>query len=417
MYTLPSASAERLRGWLETINTYNDTPEFGTTRVLFTPTEVAARAYVKREMEVVGLAVHEDAIGNIFGVLEGTEPALAPVWTGSHIDTVLNAGMFDGMAGVVAGMEAARLIRASGIAHRRSLCVIVFTSEEPTRFGLCCLGSRTMAGHMTEEDTKALRDQDGKTLHEVLRELGYHPAELQQIVRRKGDVYASVELHIEQSASLERSGKSVGIVRGICAPTCFNVTVTGEQSHAGGTSMADRMDAFTAASEISLLLEELGRTAHESEYTTATVGHVEVIPNASNAIPGKVKFSIDIRDCSLASKDSLIEKLKAGIRAIELKRGMRIELELQNHDTPIMCDSNIVSTIAQSCEALEIDPLPTISGAYHDSLFVGEFAPIGMIFVPSKNGISHSPEEWTEYSDIARGTDVLAQTLLTLANQ
>ncbi|GIM30351.1 Zn-dependent hydrolase [Clostridium polyendosporum] len=413
---LNRAKAENIQNWIEKINTYNSTPEFGTTRVLFTEPEIAAREYVKDEMRKLGLAVREDSIGNIFGTLVGNNPELAPVWTGSHIDTVLNAGMFDGMAGVVGGMEALRLIKESGVNFDRSIEVIVYTSEEPTRFGLCCLGSRAMAGHLTLEDTKKLEDKDGKTLESVLKELGYNLNKFEDIPVKKGEVFAAVELHVEQNNKLEKKGLPVGIVKTICAPTNFTVEVTGCQSHAGGTSMEDRRDAYAASCEIALILEDLALKC-SSEYNTATVGRVEVIPNAVNVIPGKVRFSIDIRDCEFETKVELIEELKKEIRKIEDKRGVQVKLINENNDIPMKCDATILNILRNSCEDKGIPYDVMISGAYHDSMFVGEFTPVAMVFVPSKNGISHSPEEWTDFKDIALGVDVLAKSLLELANK
>lgn len=413
---LSKAKSENIQNWLEKINTYNSTPEFGTTRVLFTEEELKAREYVKTEMKKLGLEVREDSIGNIFGTLVGKNPELAPIWTGSHIDTVLNAGMFDGMAGVVGGMEALRLIKESGASFDRNIEVVVYTSEEPTRFGLCCLGSRAMAGHLTLEDTKKLEDKDGKTLESVLKELGYNLDKFKDIPVKKGDVFAAIELHIEQNNKLEQKGLPVGIVKTICAPTNFSVEVTGCQSHAGGTSMEDRRDAYAASCEIALILEDLALKC-KSEYNTATVGRVEVIPNAVNVIPGTVRFSIDIRDCQLETKVQLVEELKSEIKKVEEKRGVQVKLINENNDTPMKCDSNIVDILRTSCEDKDIPYDVMISGAYHDSMFVGEFTPVAMIFVPSKNGISHSPEEWTDFKDIALGVDVLAKSLLELANK
>lgn len=413
---LEKAKADNIQNWLETINTYNSTPEFGTTRVLFTEPETSAREYVKDEMRKLGLEVREDSIGNIFGTLEGSKPELSPVWTGSHIDTVLNAGMFDGMAGVAGGMEALRLIKESGVKFDRSIEVVVYTSEEPTRFGLCCLGSRAMAGRLTLEDAKKLQDKDGKNLESVLRRLGYNLGKFEDIPVKKGEVFAAVELHIEQNNKLEKKGLPVGIVKTICAPTNFLVEVTGCQSHAGGTSMEDRRDAYAASCEIALILEDLALKCN-SEYNTATVGKVEVIPNAVNVIPGKVRFSIDIRDCEFETKVQLIEELKKEIKKIEEKRGVQVKLINENDDVPMKCDPAILDILRNSCEEKDISYDFMISGAYHDSMFVGEFAPVAMIFVPSKNGISHSPEEWTDYKDIALGVDVLAKSLLDLANK
>lgn len=410
------ANAGNIKMWLETINTFNSTPDFGTTRVLFTDEEVKAREYVKSEMRKLNLQVHEDAIGNIFGVLGGTRPDLPPVWTGSHIDTVLNAGMFDGMSGVVAGLEAIRLIQVNKLKHERSIVVVVYTSEEPTRFKVGCLGSRAMAGKLDAEAAEKLVDDGGNTLYDVLQKLGFPVQDFDKVPVKKGSVYAAVELHIDQNGVLEKAGKPIGIVKTICAPSVFDVEVIGRQSHAGGTTMEDRQDAFMATAEIALALEQLGRTS-QSEYTTVTIGRVQVIPNAVNVIPGKVVFSIDIRDCDYDYKNDLIAKLKNRIKEIADKRNVKVNLTQYNNDYPMKCDENIIKKLENACEKENTPYIKTISGAFHDSMLVGEFAPVAMIFVPSKNGISHSPEEWTNFADIAAGTDVLADTLIELANE
>ena len=407
---LQKANVTRIRTWLEKINTFNATPGAGTTRVLFTKEELASRAYIKEEMNKLGLEVSEDAIGNLFGVLRGKNRKLAPVWTGSHIDTVLNAGMFDGMAGIVSGMEALRLIKDSGIAFQRDLAVVVYTSEEPTRFGLSCLGSRAMAGELTLEDTRSIRDEEGNSLYEVLGTLGYDYKEFAAVKREKGDVYAAVELHIEQNLHLDKEGIPIGIVEGICAPTIYEVTINGCQSHAGGTSMGDRHDAFTAASELALILEKLTRES-KGTYVTGTVGKVNVLPNAVNVIPGEVHMSIDIRSIDVESKEMVLNKLFKEKERIESERGVTISLDLENDDIPLKCDENIIRILKNNCENLGITYMDLISGPYHDSLFVGRFAKMAMLFVPSKNWISHSKEEWTDFEDIALGTDVLAHTL------
>lgn len=410
------ADANQIKTWLETINTFNSTPEFGTTRVLFTDEEIGAREYVKSEMRKLGLKIHEDAIGNIFGVLEGENPELPPVWTGSHIDTVLNAGMFDGMSGVVAGMEAVRMINASGKKPIRNIVVIVYTSEEPTRFKLGCLGSRAMAGKLGEAEAKELKDDDGNTLYEVLEQRDFPVQDFAKVPVKKGSVYGAIELHIDQCGVLEKANKPVGIVKTICAPSVFDVEVIGQQSHAGGTTMEDRRDAFMAVSEFALELEKLGRES-KSEYTTVTIGRVEVIPNAVNVIPGKVVFSIDIRDCSYENKNQIIADFNKKIKEIEAKRNVVINVTEYNNDYPMPCDANIVKHLETACKQNQVPYIKAISGAFHDSMLVGEFTPVGMIFVPSKDGISHSPEEWTDFEDIAAGTDILADALLAMANE
>ncbi len=411
------ASKDRIQEWIEGMAQFNATPEFGTTRILFTKPELENRKYVREEMMNLGLDVHEDAIGNIYAVRKGTDSSLPPVWTGSHIDTVPNAGNYDGMAGVVCGLEAVRLFNEVGAVHKRDICVIVYTSEEPTRFGLSCLGSRAMSGDMSLEHTRKIKDNSGRSLYDKLTELGYDvDLDYDDIRRDKGDVYASVELHIEQNRNLEQAGKTIGVVRKICAPSIYNAEITGVQSHAGGTDMGARRDAFAALSEMELALEKMAQEC-ESEYNTATIGHVEVIPNAVNVIPGKVRFSVDIRDCNWDSKQKLIHQMQTEFEQIASRRNVILNMEEENNDMPLSCDDAICSLIENSCEKFDLENMDMISGPYHDSLFVGKFAPTAMIFVPSHNGISHSPDEYTSYEDLASGADVLADVLLKLANE
>lgn len=414
---LSKADPKSIQKWIEGMAEYNATPEYGTTRILFTKPELDNRAYVKSEMEKLGMIVTEDAIGNIFATHKGTQPNLTPVWTGSHIDTVPNAGNYDGMSGVVCGMEAIRLFRDNGISHKRDISVVVYTSEEPTRFGLSCLGSRALSGDMQLEDTKNIFDQSGCSLYDKLKQLGYDvDHHFTDIRKEKGSIYAAVELHIEQNNNLEKMKLPIGIVKKICAPSNYVVEVTGVQSHAGGTNMIDRRDAFAAVSEMELVLEKLARECL-SEYNTATIGHVEVIPNAMNVIPGKVIFTVDIRDCNWNTKQELITAWKQAFEEIALCRGVSISIQEDNNDVPLSCNENIISIIEEACKENKLESTRLISGPYHDSLFVGRFTPTAMIFVPSKDGISHSPKEYTSYEELASGADILADVLLKLANK
>ncbi len=409
------ADAKRIETHLRRLNEYNSTPEFGTTRVLFTEPELEGRSYIIGLMKELGLEVTQDNIGNIFGVLKGTDSALAPVWTGSHCDTVLNAGMFDGMAGVIGGIEALRQIKESGLEHKRDIAVVMYTSEEPTRFGLSCLGSRALCGKLTAKDAKELFDKDGKTLWQVLKDLGCDADNIGQVQKKKGDVFAAVELHIEQSSSLEKAGKTIGAVKTICAPANYEITIKGVQSHAGGTSMADRRDAFTAGCALALELERLARQS-SAEYVTATVGRVNVVPGAVNVIPGEVQMSVDIRYTDIEALDEIMYSINEAIARTEKERGVSVTVNCLNRDIPAHCDKGIISSIKANCERYGYSYKDCISGAYHDSLMVNAFAPVAMIFVPSRNGISHSPEEWTDFEDIAKGTNILAEVLLETAN-
>lgn len=412
--SLNKASSANLKNDLETINTFNSTPGEGTTRVLFTPEELEARAYVKNRMEELGMTVYEDAIGNIFGKLPGSKPSLSPVWTGSHIDTVLHGGQFDGMAGVVSGLEAIRLIKESGLPRKRNIEVIVFTSEEPTRFGLGCIGSRALAGKLTLADTAQLLDDTGKSLKDLLNDLDYDETKFPLIQKKKGDVFAFVELHIEQAEILESLQIPVGIVTTISAPTELEVSVYGRQQHAGSTTMEQRSDAMVAAAEIVTTVEKFAKEFLEPS-TVATIGKLNVYPNSSNVIPGKVVFTIDIRSSRMDDKNVFLAELKEYFQKLQEQRSISIDAELICHDAPADAAPRILNLIENACQNHYLPYHKMISGAFHDAMMVAQFAPFGMIFVPSKDGISHDKREWTDYEDIAKGTDVLAEVLYKLS--
>ncbi len=413
---LIKADANRIEAQLNKLKTFNSRPDQpGTTRMLFTDVEIEARNYIKGLMREVGLSVSEDSIGNIFGTLEGTEPELSPVWSGSHIDTVLNAGMYDGMAGVIGAIEACRLIKQSGAEHKRSIRAIVFTSEEPTRFGTGCIGSRAMAGHLSLEETKDLKDDNGISLYDELVRLGYNLNEYNNVRKHSGDVFASLEMHIEQAPVLEQLGIPIGIVEGICAPTYIHCRITGEQKHAGSTPMNARKDPVCAAAQVVLELERLARSYGKTN-TVATIGKMNVFPNASNVIAGSVSFTIDIRDIDQNIKNTITKEICDYMDYISESRGIKAEYNVTTNDLPRRSSPKMIEVLEKTCKSLDIPSNKMVSGAYHDSLLVAEFAPIAMIFIPSKGGISHDPAEFTKTEDIVLGTDVLANVLLELAN-
>ena len=411
-----SASVKNLEKWIEELDQFNQTPGNGTTRPVFSKEDMDARHYVRDLMESIGLEVTEDNAGNLFGVLPGEDPTLAPVWTGSHIDTVPNGGKYDGIAGVFAGIEALRMIKESGAPHKRSLSANVYSGEEMSRFGVCCIGSRAVSGRLHLEDLKSHSEPSGKSLYQALKDVGYDPDSFDEEFPCKTPVYASLELHIEQNDVLEKSNYPVGAVTGICAPTNMVVEVFGVQSHAGGTSMTARKDAYMAAAEISLLLERLALES-DSMYITGTVGEMTLEPNAANVIPGHATFSVDIRSVAIEDKDALLEKFYSGIKEIEERRKVKVTIDMMNHDKAVICDEHIVELVRKGSADLGIPTMDIVSGPYHDSLMLGDITKVGMLFVPSKDGISHNKAEWTSIEDIAKGTDILANTLLELANE
>lgn len=410
-------TAKQIESLIEKIHTFSlPEDDGGNTRLTLSPEDMAARKYMMGEMGKIGLSVSVDAVGNITGRSAGTEPSLPEVWTGSHIDTVVHGGKYDGVAGVVSGFEVLRTIMAEGVPHKRNICLKIYTGEEGARFSGGCVGSRAIAGQLTKEDLDALSDGHGHTVGGLLRENGFPFDQFDAVRKTARDIYASVELHIEQGGNLEKAHKVIGIVDGICAPTNMILQISGEQGHAGGMSMKDRRDAFMAAAEMALALEDCALHG-TSAYTTGTVGLVEVSPNAENVVPGKVRMSADVRDCEKQSKDLVVKNFLSKVHAIAEKRHVKVEVSVKCDDTPQLCDPSIKELIEKAAEKEKIPYMHTFSGPYHDSSLIGEIAPVGMIFVPSRGGISHSPKEWTSCEDIAKGARVLKDVILALANQ
>lgn len=410
------ADSRELEKWLDEIDAYNATPGEGTTRGVYTKEFFQAREYVRQVMLSLGLRVTEDCVGNLFGEYVGREADAAPVWTGSHIDTVPNGGKYDGLAGVFAGLEAIKMLKAEGIRPKRSISVNVYAGEEMSRYGVCCIGSRALAGRLSENDIRNSRNPEGVSVYEVLEANGFRPCDFNNEFPHKSPLHASIELHIEQNKILEEEHVPVGIVTGICAPTNFVCHVKGVQSHAGGTSMADRKDAYMAAAEISLALERLAQNS-TSEYITGTVGTMKLVPGAANVIPGEAEFSIDIRSISASDKNELAEELKREIEEIEKRRGVEVGMVLQNNDRPYVCNARIRNLLHAEAENVGVQVMDLISGPYHDSLMLADLTDVGMMFIPCKDGISHDRAEAIKIEDLALGTTLLASTLQKLAEE
>jgi N-carbamoyl-L-amino-acid hydrolase len=381
--------------------------------VLFTKTDLAGRAYVRELAEAAGLSVRVDAIGNAFYRLEGRDPSLPAVATGSHLDAIPNAGRFDGTVGVLGGIAALEAIARAGVVPRRALEVIAFTSEEPTRFGIGCVGSRLLAGALSADEVRALRDGEGRAFDEVRAEAGFVGA-LDEVPLRPGHYHAFVELHVEQGPVLEREGVAIGAVSAIAAPASYEVAIHGQGGHAGGALMPTRRDALCGAAELVLAVERAAKRSASGD-TVGTVGVCRVFPSAVNGIPSRVELTIDLRDTELAARDAAFAHIEEAIGAIERERGLRVVLRTLNADPPASADPRIVAAIEASAKQLGLSTLRPPSRAYHDALFLARVAPMGMIFVPSVGGLSHRPDEHTSARDVANGAAVLARTLLQLA--
>lgn len=405
--------AGRLTQELEALADITDAPPPAVTRVVFTETDRQARAYIKRLCEDASLLVREDAVGNTFARWIGVEPELAPIATGSHVDAIPSAGRYDGTVGVLGGLEALRALRRAGFQPRRSIDLVLFTSEEPTRFGIGCLGSRLLAGALDESAGDRLRDPDGRSLNEVRAEAGFHGA-LSGVRLREGAYAAFVELHIEQGPLLERNGTAIGVVTAIAAPSSLRIIVDGEGGHAGAVLMADRRDAFVAAAEIVLAVEAAARSTGSRD-TVGTVGVCDVFPGAVNSVPSRTRLEVDVRDIDLARRDAVLARIVQACDEIAGRRRVTITLESLNADPPAQCGADIITTIGDACSARGLSHEPMVSRAYHDSLFMSRIAPTGMIFIPCRGGVSHRPDEFASPEAVANGTAVLADTLARLS--
>jgi N-carbamoyl-L-amino-acid hydrolase len=381
--------------------------------VVFSPQDLAARSYLREILSAAALELRTDAVGNTFARWAGANPNLPAVATGSHTDAVPHAGRYDGTVGVLGGLEAIRSLQRSGFRPRRSIELLVFTSEEPTRFGIGCLGSRMLSGALSPEHARLLKDGDGKSLKEILQQAGLDRT-LENVRLPNTFYHGFIELHIEQGPLLERKGIPVGIVTAIAAPATLRVRIEGSGGHAGAVLMPDRRDAFLAAAEIALAVESAAKATRSGD-SVATTGVCSVFPGAVNSIPSRAVLEIDVRDTDLGRRDGMLSAIRAACEAIGVKRQLRVEIDLINADAPAQSSPLITEALSASCKAIGIEFMFMVSRAYHDSLFLSRIAPTGMIFIPCRNGISHRPDEYASPEDINCGVQVLASALAQLA--
>lgn len=408
-----SIDKDRLTSEIESLAAFSDAEAPAVTRVVFTPTDRKARDWMRTRCREAGLELREDAVGNTFARWVGSDPSAPIVGTGSHIDAIPNAGKYDGVVGVLGGLEAIRALQRAGARLRHSVELLIFTSEEPTRFGIGCLGSRLLAGTLSADAARKLADNEGASLDQARRNAGM-VGELETVKLPAGYYKAFVELHIEQGPILERERVPLGIVEKIAAPASLRLILEGSGGHAGGVLMPDRRDALCAAAELILAVERAARTTGSVD-TVATVGICDVFPGAVNSIPAKVRLSVDIRDTSIERRNSVMQALEHACRATSATRQVSIQTEFLNADAPAESGAAVIDALRKACQKHSLPFLPMTSRAYHDSLFISRIAPVAMLFIPCRNGYSHRPDEFASPEDIARGALVLAETLAWLA--
>jgi beta-ureidopropionase / N-carbamoyl-L-amino-acid hydrolase len=404
---------DRLQADLERFAQIGGDPGGSVSRLALSPVDREARALFVSLLRAAGLAVRIDRFGNIWGRTDGRweEPA---VIAGSHLDSVPNGGRFDGAVGVVAALETVRAAVEDGLRTAAPLGVVNFTSEESSRYGVATIGSKGIAGALSEDAILGLKDREGATFAEALgANAGY---DLVGGPSDPGAIGCFLELHVEQGKELEMAGMELGVVRAIAAPTRMKVIVHGEAAHSGATLMTWRKDGLVAASELVLALERIAEV--EEDYgTVATATVFAVHPVSINVVPGRVDLGVDIRGIDPDSKRRAVHLFTQTIQRVSALRGIAIDTELLSDEQPVELDGEAVRHLKQACEQLGERPLLMYSRAGHDAMNIARRWPAAMLFIPSRGGISHHPHEYTPSEQIGRGARVLHEAMLQAAQQ
>ncbi|MBY0121841.1 Zn-dependent hydrolase [Bacillus sp. S/N-304-OC-R1] len=402
-------SKQRIEDHINALSQFTATPGKGVTRLTYSEEDLQARNYIKAAMKEYGLDVREDGLGNIFGKLEGSLKDAPSVIVGSHFDSVPNGGAYDGTAGVVAGLEVAALFKENNVKPTYPLEVIAMIEEEGSRFGGGLMGSRAIIGTLSVEDFGNLKDADGISTVEAMKKIGLNSSLEKQ--RDPKTMKAFLELHIEQGPILEESNIPIGVVEAIVGLTQLEVTIEGQAGHAGTTPMNRRSDALVAAAKIIAQLPDLAY--EEGKGTVITTGRLNVFPNGANVIPDRVIFTIDIRSGNEENVLNVLEKVKQLIGWYE-NEGIRTSVKQQLYIQPKALSKNVRSLLKEKSEELGIAYCSINSGAGHDAMVFSDVTEVGMIFVPSKDGLSHCPEEWSDSQHLADGIQILFEAAKSL---
>lgn len=399
-------NAKRMEDRIRTLSQFGANPQGGVSRVAYSDADIEGRKYVMSLMQNAGLTVVVDAAGNIIGKRKGQNPNLPIIAFGSHIDSVPGGGNYDGDVGSLGAIECVELLKESNITTVHPLEVIIFQNEEG---GL--IGSEALCGLLTDK-TLSLVSHSGKTIRQGIADIGGYPDHLSEAVRKKGYFKAFLELHIEQGGILDKERIAIGVVEGIVAINQWIVTIEGKANHAGTTPMNQRQDAMLAAAKL-VVAVNLAATSVPGQQV-ATVGKIKAEPGAANVIPGKVEMTLEIRDLSREKVMTIFDMIRASTTAIEKETNTTVQYQIFNENLPAITDKRIQDMIATSANELGLSAKYMPSGAGHDSQDMATLTPTGMIFVPSKDGISHSPKEYTSPQDMANGVSVLLQTILKI---
>src|SRR5690625_4778334 len=391
-------------------------PDRPYTRRAFTDLYVEGREWLAAEFRAASLKVRLDAGANLIGERTGAEPGSGTIMLGSHTDTVAGGGRFDGIAGVLAGLEVAQALHEAGVTLRHGLAIADFLSEEPSDYGVSCVGSRALVGNLSAEQL-AFTNPEGETLAAALIRMGGQPERLTGPLTQPGEVAAYLELHIEQGPVLEEAGAPVGIVSGIAGIQRLQVTVSGRAGHAGTVPMALRADALVGAARFTDLVWRAARQEAEQEQFVATIGRFDVYPNGANVVPGRVELVLEARSLDNDRTKAFLDRVAEEGRQVCAELGLDFYAEPQSFAAAVHCDAGLRTLLGNAAAARGYAHRQLISGAGHDAMQVAELAPVAMLFVPCKDGISHHPEESARTANLVAGAEVLLDTVLAFDEQ
>lgn len=408
-----NTNLERIKKDIENISKFNATPGKGLTRFSLTEEDRQVRNYLKEELSQMNLKIYEDAAGSLFARRNGTNDNLPVIMIGSHFDSVKNGGNFDGPAGVVMALEILRTMDDNNIKTKYPIEFVAMIEEEGGRFGAGVFGSRAMAGMVNFDQLKNNKDENGISMAEAFKNFGMDPKKITEAKRNPNDIKAFIELHIEQGPVLENSKKDIGIVNYIVGINHIDVLVNGRSDHAGTTPMNMRADAMNVASKVISKIDQYAIS--EDNGTVATVGSINAKPGATNIVPSQVKFTVDIRSKDYSSIQRLKEKIRKDLQQlIDNNQAMDFNIKTLLDIQPVEMSEEINHIFKKNANLENFKYEIMTSGAGHDAMIMGSLTDVGLIFVPSKNGRSHCPEEWTDYEDLQKGIEVIYKTILEL---
>ena len=406
---------ERIQKDIETLAQFSCVEGIGCTRFTYTKEFAQARDYIVSEMKAAGLTVREDAVGTVIGRLEGKNPNAPILMTGSHFDTVKTGGRFDGPAGVTAALETARTLHDEGFVPECPIEFVALPEEEGARFGGGLMGSRAMCGKLTQAEVDTYKDWDGVTIAEAMKGYGLDPTKIAEAKRTPSEIGTFIELHIEQGPILENNRTDVGIVEAIVGLRCLNVTVTGRSDHAGTTPLNMRADTMLATAKAIVAGTEKAKELNDG--TVVTFGRVETIPGAFNIVAKETNFNIDCRSRGIESVNTVIDVIRASLeQSVAENPGLSFEMEEKTSALPVQMKAEVQELLEKHAAELNISTRKMLSGAGHDAMIMGALCDVAMVFVPSKDGRSHVPEEWTDYADLQKGVELVYRTIKELAS-